>query len=296
MKHLVVLVGPTASGKTGTAVSLAKKFDCEILSADSRQVFSDMMIGTARPSVAEMDTIKHHLIGHTSIASTYSAGQFAREARAQLENCFQSKDMAILCGGTGLYIKALLEGIDRMPVPPEIRNRVQSIWESEGLDGIKNCLKEAGENLNSYPIEDNPQRLKRILEWIFAGKPIEPFSNWPENWKVLKIGLDLPRPDLYERINQRVDKMIETGLWEEAIQLFPQRHLNALQTVGYQEIFDCISGKFSRDTAIEKIKQHTRNYAKRQLTWFRKDKEIIWFSPSDQAGIEECVFAFSQGA
>lgn len=290
------MVGPTASGKTGTAISLAKKLECDILSADSRQVFSEMIIGTARPTVAEMDSIKHHLIGHISIGNTYSAGQFAREAREQLDKCFQSKEIAILCGGTGLYIKSLLEGIDRKQVPDEIRIRVHTLWASEGLEGIKKCLTEAGENPETYSNEQNPQRMKRGLEWVLAGKPTEPVSHWPANWKVLKIGLDLPRSELYERINQRVDKMVEAGLIEEAQSLYSKRHLNALQTVGYQELFAFFEGKMTKDQAIEKIKQHSRNYAKRQLTWFRKDKEIIWFSPSDQAGIEDCVFAFSQGA
>lgn len=296
MKLLIVLVGPTASGKTGTAISLAQRLGCEIISADSRQIFAEMNIGTAKPTTEELGKVKHHLVGHVSIEESYSAGAYAREARTWIEDCFSRKNVVILCGGTGLYIKALLEGLDRKPVSEEIRNQVKSIWESEGISGIKKSLLEVGENPETQMEGENPQRMMRLLEWNLAGKPIENKVGWPEDWTVLKIGLDLPREELYNRINHRVDEMIEAGLWEEALSLYSKRHLNALQTVGYQEIFDFLEGRLTKPQAIDRIKQHTRNYAKRQLTWFRKDPEITWFSPFNQAEIEAFVLAFSQGA
>lgn len=296
MKNLIVIVGPTASGKTRLAVSLAQMLGAEVVSADSRQVFKEMQIGTARPKREELGNVVHHLLGHVSIEDNYSAGQFAREARQILEKSFSMIDNMIIVGGTGLYIKALMEGVDRMPVSDEIRNQVKSIMESGGLAQIHQLLKIAGIDADSLTEARNPQRMMRMLEWAMAGKPRSDIEPLPEHWRIFKIGIDIPREDLYKRINQRVDQMVAEGLVEEVKSLIPKKELNALQTVGYQEFFDHFEGKCSQSEAIEKIKQHSRNYAKRQLTWFRKDQEIQWFSPENQAEIEAVVLAFSQGA
>lgn len=296
MKRLIVVLGPTASGKTATAINLAKLLACDVVSADSRQVFQEMRIGTARPSDDELQGVNHHFLGHISISETYTAGRFAQEANAWILDYFKTHDTLVLCGGTGLYIKALLEGIDRKPVSEEIRLTVRQIQEERGLEGIHQALTNQGVNLDYEPEKSNPQRMMRLLEWVLAGKPESQLEPLPTNWIILKIGLELPREKLYERINLRVDKMVVDGLFNEAESLYPNKSLNALQTVGYQEIFDYLDGKMTQGQAIEKIKQHTRNYAKRQMTWFRKDSEIRWFDPENQEGIEEAVLAVSHGA
>lgn len=296
VKHLIVISGPTASGKTDLAIRLAKQLGCDIISADSRQVYHEMNIGTARPTKDEMQGITHHLLGHISVNQVYTAGQFAREARAILENAFSKIDNMILVGGTGLYIKALLEGIDRLPVEESIRNQVIEIWELGGLAALYQELEKQKIPINDLPESKNPRRMMRLLEWVLAGKPEETKQPLPNEWRVLKIGLEWHRDQLYERINQRVDLMMAKGLLEEARLLYPNRNLPALQTVGYQEIFDFFNNNCSLEQAVEKIKQHTRNYAKRQMTWLKKDPEIKWFLPENQAEAEAAVLAFSQGA
>lgn len=295
-KNLIVIVGPTASGKTALAVSIAKKLGAEVVSADSRQVFREMLIGTARPKQNELGNISHHLLGHISIEDNYSAGQYSREARQIVEEGFSRLDSMIIVGGTGLYIKALLEGMDRLPVSDEIRNKVNAVMEAGGLPQILQLLSLAGIEPESLTENQNPQRMMRMLEWVMAGKPKTDWEPLPAHWRVLKIGIEIPREQLYQRINDRVEQMVSDGLLEEAKALFPKRELNALQTVGYKEFFDFFEGKYSQAEAIEKIKQHTRNYAKRQLTWFRKDPAIRWFSLENQAEMEAVVVAFSQGA
>jgi tRNA dimethylallyltransferase len=220
--------------------------------------------------------VKHHFIGHVSVHETYTAGRYAREARAFIDLYFKEKDALVICGGTGLYIQALLEGIDRMPVPEEIRLEVAALLQKEGLEAAAAQMLELDSDLASQTDLNNPRRVQRALEWLLSGRPETVTNPIPNDWQVQKLAPEWPREELYNRINCRVDLMMEAGLWQEAESLYPLQHLNALHTVGYREIFDCLDGQISKEQAIEKIKQHTRNYAKRQLTWFRNDKEILW--------------------
>jgi tRNA dimethylallyltransferase len=221
-------------------------------------------------------------------------GRYAKEARDWMEIYFQNHEDLVICGGTGLYIKALLEGVDRMPVPPEIRLEVQEMLDREGLYHLTQKLRESDSALFETIELTNPRRVQRALEWVLAGKPEKKVPDWPENWIATKLAPDISRDILYDRINLRVDQMMEKGLLDEAQSLFPFRHLNALKTVGYQELFEAMSGHISRERACDLIKQHSRNYAKRQFTWFRKEKGIRWVKPEDQAAILG-ELSFSQG-
>lgn len=291
---LVVVVGPTAVGKTVASIKLAQHFNTEIVSADSRQVFREMRIGTARPSAEELSAVKHHLIAHHAITDPYDAARFAEEAEAVLHNLFSSHDFAVICGGSGLYIRALLEGFDELPeVPAIIRESIKASYVQEGLDWLQREVSAADPVYFQEVDRQNPQRLMRALEVIRATG--QPFSSFRKNSKkqlayhVVKIGLDRDRDELYQRIDQRMDTMIGEGLWEEATALYPHRHINALQTVGYQEVFECIDGQCDRDEAIRRMKQNSRHYAKRQLTWFRRDPEVHWFHPDDLTGMISCI-------
>lgn len=295
MKNVWIVCGPTASGKTSFAIQLAQVRNAEILSADSRQIYKELVIGVARPEPEELAAVPHHFICAVSIEEEYTVGRFAREAREWMEIYFQSHDDLVICGGTGLYIKALLEGVDRMPVPEEIRLEVQEMLDREGLYFLTQKLREADPELFETIELTNPRRVQRALEWVLAGKPEKKAPDWPQNWNVMKVAPDISRDILYDRINLRVNQMMEKGLWEEAQSLFPFRDLNALKTVGYQEIFEAMSGLITKERAVELIKQHTRNYAKRQLTWFRKEEGIRWVKPEDQAAILE-ELSFSQGS
>jgi tRNA dimethylallyltransferase len=295
MKNVWIVCGPTASGKTSFAIQLAQVRKAEILSSDSRQIYKELVIGVARPEPEELAAVPHHFIGTVSIEKEYTVGRFAREAREWMEIYFQTHDDLVICGGTGLYLKALREGVDRMPVPEEIRLEVQEMLDREGLYFLTQKLREADPDLFETIELTNPRRVQRALEWVLAGKPEKKAPDWPPIWNVQKLAPDVSRDILYDRINIRVDQMMEKGLWEEAQSLFPFRHLNALKTVGYQELFEAISGLITKEKAVELIKQHTRNYAKRQLTWFRKEEGIRWVKPEDQAAILG-ELSFSQGS
>lgn len=289
-RKLLVLVGPTAVGKTAVALRLAAHFQTEIISADSRQVYKELEIGTARPSKEELIRIKHHFIGCRTVADNLDAGTYGLEARKVIDHLFQSYTEVILCGGSGLYVKAILEGFDDLPaIPTEMRSGIIAEYERMGLEWLKEEVRSHDPGYFEVVDRQNPQRLMRALEIIRStGLPYSGFrkkENVDLPFGVVKIGLTLDRDELYRRIDQRVDEMIARGLFEEAESLFSQRHLNALQTVGYQEIFGSMDGSYDREEAIRLIKQNTRRYAKRQLTWFKKDKEIRWFSPEDWEGI-----------
>ncbi len=276
MKTLWIVCGPTASGKTALAIELAQRLSAEILSADSRQLYSALNIGVARPDPEELAAVPHHFIANTDIREEYSAGRFGREARIFALEYFREKDHLVVCGGTGLYIRAMLEGIDRAAADPALRESLQIRLEKEGPEALAVELQMADPELAANTDLHNPRRIIRALEWHLSGSPALSVPGIPDDWKIMKMAPEQSREELYSRINLRVDRMMEQGLWEEAEALFPMRHLNALHTVGYREIFDCMEGKCSRTEAIEKIKQHSRNYAKRQLTWFRKDPDIVW--------------------
>jgi tRNA dimethylallyltransferase len=287
---LIVLVGPTAVGKTGMAIRLAKHFNTEVISADSRQVFREMEIGTAKPEKEELGTVPHHFVNSRSIAEGYDAGTYSLEARKVIDGIFERNAFAVLCGGSGLYIKAVLEGFDDYPpIPAQFRQDLISEFDKRGLAWLRQELSAKDPDYFEFVDRNNPQRMMRALEVIrFTGKPFSGFQKKEQKvlpFEASKIGLTLEREILYQRIDSRMDAMIAKGLFAEAESLFPRRHLSALQTVGYQEIFDFLEGKYDRDEAVRLLKRNSRHYAKRQLTWFRKDKEIQWFHPEDWIGI-----------
>lgn len=280
-KHCIIIAGPTAAGKTAEAIRVAKSLQTEIISADSRQCYRELNIGVARPSAAELDEVKHHFIANHSITENITAASFEKEALGYLNEIFSKSDHAVVCGGTGLYIKALAEGLDDIPeITETIREEVANLFSKEGTEGIrKRLLALDPEHVTHIDIQ-NTNRMMRALEvQLQTGKPIRSFqSGKPKkrNFSIEYRILELPREVLYERINFRVDNMVEAGLEEEARGLLPFRDLPALQTVGYKEMFAYFDGAYTKEVAIEKIKQHTRNYAKRQMTWFRglvKDKK-----------------------
>ncbi len=284
MKKLIVVVGPTAVGKTDLCIRLAKWFGTEILSADSRQFYKEMSIGTAKPTPTEMMSIPHHFIDSHTIHDAYSVGYFEREALATLEQIYKEKDIAILTGGSGLYIKVVCEGIDDMPeVDMPLRQQLNQLLEDEGLNNLLEKLKKLDPIYYEEVDRANPQRVIRALEvCLSTGKPFSSFRKQKKAdrpFECIKIGLNRTREELYERINHRMDLMLQNGLLEEAKALYPYRQHNALQTVGYKEIFDYLEGQYDWEECIRLLKRNSRHYAKRQLTWFRKDEAITWFHP-----------------
>ncbi len=283
-KHLIIIGGATASGKTALAIRLAQFFSTEILSADSRQFYREMTIGTAKPTQDELSVVKHHFINNISIHDVYSVGEYEREALTVLSGLFAQKDVAIMVGGTGLYIRAVCEGLDEFPdVPLSIRHELEHLYQTQGIEPLQERLKQVDYEYYQQADIHNPMRLIRALSVCeVSGKPFSSFRKGKKSERdflPIYICLDVPREVLYDRINKRVDAMIEAGSIDEARTLYPFKHLTALQTVGYTELFDYFDGKMTLHEAIDKIKQHTRNYAKRQTTWFRKDAHWQRFSP-----------------
>lgn len=289
-KTVIIICGPTAVGKTPVAISLAKYFNTEIISADSRQCFKELNIGVARPSEEEFKKVPHHFIASHSINENVSAVIFERYGLRKASELFQNHAHVIMVGGTGLYIKAFCEGLDEIPaLDDSVRAKITENYDLNGLLWLQGEVKKKDPKFFALGEIKNPQRMMRALE-VFesTGKSILDFrknEKTKRNFKIIKIGLELPKDELHNNINTRVDKMIEQGLIEEVRSLIGYRHLNALQTVGYSEIFEYIDGKTSLDKAIEEIKTNTRQYAKRQLTWFRKDKEIQWIDARQIEGI-----------
>ncbi|UII81902.1 tRNA (adenosine(37)-N6)-dimethylallyltransferase MiaA [Flagellimonas sp. CMM7] len=280
-KTLISVVGPTAIGKTRLAIILAKHFKTEIVSADSRQFFKEMHIGTAVPSAEELKAVPHHFIQHKSIFEPYSVGDFEKEAIAQIEKLFQNNDYVVMVGGSGLYVDAVVNGLDEFPqIDSKLRDSLNQKLEKEGLE----CLQEELLVLDPkyYHLVDihNPHRVIRALEvCLTAKKPYSSFLNQKRkkrNFNSFYVGIQADREVIYERINQRVDIMIEAGLLDEAKKLYPHKNLNALQTVGYKELLEYFDKNFTLDFAISEIKKNTRRFAKRQLTWLRKNKNILW--------------------
>lgn len=281
-KLLTTIVGPTAIGKTALSIKLAQHFNTEILSADSRQFFKEMRIGTAVPSLEELQAAKHHFIQHISIKDTYSIGHYEREALKKISQLFTSYKTLILVGGSGMYVDGLLNGLDHFPeVAQGMREELQELQQKEGDKALQELLKEHDPDYYKEVDIHNTQRVMRALEVsLSSGKPFSSFRNQPKaprDFKFIKIGLTADREVIYDRINKRVDLMIQEGLLKEVRVLYSQKHLNALQTVGYRELFEHLDGKVSLERAIENIKTNTRRFAKRQLTWYRKDPDIIWY-------------------
>lgn len=291
-KYLISIVGPTAIGKTSLTIDLAKHFDAEILSNDSRQFFKEMRIGTAVPNADELSEVQHHFIQHISIHDEYSVGDFERDALIFLDEYFKSKNIAFLVGGSGLYERALTEGLDQFPeIDPNIREQLNQEFATFGIEPLQQELAEKDPYFFEEVDQQNGKRIIRALEIIRAtGKTFSSFrtqkkANRP--FEIIKVGLNLPREELYQRINLRVDLMMEEGLLEEATSLFDLRELNALQTVGYRELFAYLDGEYDLNFAVEEIKKNTRRFAKRQLTWFNKDVNIQWFSPLESEEIKK---------
>lgn len=279
---LIVLLGPTGVGKTDISLEIARHFSCEIISADSRQFFREMKTGTAVPSNEQLSEIKHHFIAFLSVKDYYSSSLFERDVIKTLPDLFSKNRIVLMTGGSGMYIDAVTDGIDDIPdIEPVIRDKIIKKFKEEGLEGLRIALKLLDPQHYEKVDLKNPKRIIRALEICEAtGRPYSSFLKKEErdrDFKVIKIGLERPREDLYRRINLRVDDMIRNGLEDEAGSLFEFRHLNALNSVGYREFFDFFEGKISREKAIELIKRNTRRYAKRQITWWGKDKDIRWF-------------------
>lgn len=288
-KNLIVIVGPTAVGKTGLAIKLAEFYKTEIISADSRQIYKELEIGTAKPSQEELLHVKHHFINTKSVEEEYDAGTFGREAREVIDELFKTHDQVVMCGGSGLYIKSVLEGFDDLPdVPAEIRIKIVDEYGRKGLGWLQEEVATQDPDYFEVVDRQNPQRLMRSLEIIRStGKAFSGFHKKKKidlPFRVVMIGLELGRLELYERIDKRMDSMVEKGVFDEAEKFFTLRQRNALQTVGYLEAFGFFEGMYDREEAIRLMKRNSRRYAKRQLTWFRKDKEIRWFHPEDWNG------------
>ena len=288
MKYLITIIGPTAIGKTSLSIALAQQFQCEIISCDSRQFFKEMRIGTAVPSNEELAAAPHHFIQNKSIFENYSVGDFEKEAISQLNELFKNNDFAILVGGSGLYVDAILKGFDSFPdIDTSIREKVNENYEQHGISYLQDQLALLDSNyfkkisLENPQTLQNPQRMMRFVEvCIGTGKPYSSFLNQAKNnrdFTPIIIGLEAERSVMYDRINQRVDIMINDGLLAEAEQLYPHKELNALQTVGYRELFAHFDGESTLDFAIEEIKKNTRRFSKRQLTWFKRSENAQWF-------------------
>lgn len=280
----IIICGPTAVGKTAIAIQLAQYFSTEIISFDSRQCFTEMNIGTAKPSAEELNTVKHYFINSHSIHDTVNAAVFEQYAMAKIEKIFLQHKVAIMVGGTGLYINAFCNGIDDVPaIDPSVRTTIVANYKNNGIEWLREQVKKNDEQYFAKGEIFNPQRMMRALEVkMSTGKSILDFHSKKKKqhvFNIIKIGLELPRQELIERINRRVDIMMQQGLEAEAKSLLPHQHLNALQTVGYKELFNYFENEISLPQAIEAIKINTRQYAKRQMTWFKKDETIQWLPP-----------------
>lgn len=284
-KYLIVIAGPTAVGKTNIAIGVAKHFEAEIFSCDSRQIFDEMNIGTAKPSGEELAEVSHHFVGSRSVAADYTTGDYEREVDLALAKYFKGKDIAILTGGTGLYIKAVLEGLDQFPdVPDHILRKLDEDLAEKGIENLVEQLRKVDPSSASKMDLANSRRLIRALSVCYAsGLPYSSFLTDKKkelNFTPILIGLDLPREKLYERINQRVEKMLDDGLEAEVKALLPYREKKSLQTVGYKELFAYFDGEISRPEAIELIKRNSRRYAKRQITWFKNQGNFHLLKPN----------------
>lgn len=287
MKQLLVLLGPTGVGKTEWSIRMAEQLGVPIVSADSRQLYRGLIIGTAAPTEEQLKRVPHHLVGILSPNDYYSASEYENEALSVINKLHEQHDTVILTGGSMMYIDAICKGIDIMPdIDQELRNDISKMYNEEGLDPIRQKLKLLDPIYYDQVDLKNTQRVIHALEvCIMTGKPYSSFrlnTIKERPFDIIKVGFNRPRPELYDRINKRVDEMIKDGLEEEARQLYPMKHLNSLNTVGYKEMFEYFDGNWTLEEAIDKIKQHSRNYARKQLSWFNRDKSIKWIDLSDK--------------
>lgn len=293
-KKLIVIVGPTGSGKTALSLELARRFRCEIVSSDSRQIFRRMDIGTAKPTAQELATAPHHMISTRDITEPYNAGDYERDAIEIISKLHEMSDYVILVGGSGLYVNAVCNGMDDLPdSDPQIRQSLNEQVQKGELEKLTQQLKQLDPEYYEVVDKKNPNRVVRALEvCMTSGKRYSELRNGAgkeRDFEVIKIGVDVPRDVLYDRIDRRVDMMIDDGLVEEVRSLMSLRGNNALNSVGYSELFDFFDGKIVENEAIELIKRNSRRYAKRQLTWFRRDTSTVWFSPSDIENVEKYI-------
>lgn len=293
-KTLINVVGPTASGKTGLAIALARHFHAHIISTDSRQVFKGIPIGTAQPTEEELLQAPHHLIAFRELSEDFNCGEYERVALSKLNELFEQNDIVISCGGSGLYIRALCEGIDNFPEDDgSTREKLLNILREDGLEKLQQMLLELDPQYYRQVDLNNSKRVVRALEvCLISGQKYSELRKGEKkerNFNIISVGIDYPREELYERINRRVDLMIENGLEEEVRKVLPLRNYNSLHTVGYSEFFEYFDGKISYEECIGKIKQNTRHYAKRQMTWFRRDKSIRWFAPKQTDSVIEYI-------
>jgi len=293
-KKIIIIVGPTAIGKTALSIKLANALNTEIISCDSRQFYKELKIGSAPPNLKELAAAKHHFIQHLSVTEDYNAGEFEINAIAKIKELHKIKDTIIVVGGSGLYVDAICKGFDKMPeIPEQIRIKLNAKLEEKGIFWLQDEVKKVDPNFYATCDQKNPQRLLRALEiFIATGEVFSSYkSATPKErpFEIIKIGLTIEREILYRRINTRVDKMLENGLLEEVELLIPFQQNNALQTVGYKEIFAFYNNECTLEKAVENIKQNTRRFAKRQLTWFRKDKNTTWFEPHQVCEIKTFI-------
>ncbi|MDF1547752.1 MAG: tRNA (adenosine(37)-N6)-dimethylallyltransferase MiaA [Bacteroidales bacterium] len=294
MKTLIAIIGPTGIGKTDLGVYLAQKLETEIISSDSRQFYRELKIGTAVPSEKELAAAKHHFIGNLSIHDYYNASTFEFEVIDLLNELFHTKNQVLMVGGSGMYIDAVCKGIDDLPeIDPEIRTQLEQKYQNEGIESLRFELKKLDPEYYNVVDLRNPKRILKGLEiCLMTGRTYTSFRTSikkERDFKILKIGLTQVREKLYHIIDKRVDKMVESGLIDEAREFYASRHLNSLNTVGYKELFAYFDGEYNLEKAIELIKRNSRRYAKRQLSWFNRDKEIIWFEPSQKEEIEKFI-------
>ncbi|GAB1359100.1 tRNA (adenosine(37)-N6)-dimethylallyltransferase MiaA [Porphyromonadaceae bacterium] len=293
-KNLVVVVGPTGVGKTAVCIELAKSLDCEIISADSRQIYRDIPIGTASPTEDERKSVPHHFIGMLSLDEYFSAARYEEMALAEIERQFKKRNVVLLTGGSMMYVDALCKGIDDIPSPDrEIRDELMRRFETEGLDSLRHQLKILDPEYYNVVDLKNPKRVIHGLEiCLMTGRTYTSFRTnicKKRPFNIIKVGLRREREELYERINQRVDQMILAGLVEEARKVYPFRSYNALNTVGYKELFEFFDGVITLDEAVNKIKRNSRVYSRKQMTWFKRDESIHWFNPAEIESIQDYI-------
>lgn len=291
-KRLIVVVGATASGKTDLSVTLARHFNCPILSTDSRQVYKGLNIGTAYPSEEQLQTVEHHFIAELDLTQDFNCGEYEKAALERLETLFEHHNTVVAVGGSGLYIKALCEGMDDLPdADAALRESLTARLATEGVESLAAQLAELDPEYYAVVDRQNPARVMRALEvCLTSGRrysELRKGGSKPRNFEIVKVGIDMPREVLYDRINLRVDLMLEAGLEAEARSVLPYRHCNSLRTVGYAEMFDYFDGKITKEEAVELIKRNSRRYAKRQITWFGRDNSIKWFAPNQTEKIVE---------
>ena len=285
-RRLIVVVGPTASGKTDLSIALARHYNAPILSTDSRQVYKGLPIGTAYPSEEQLQSVEHHFIAERELTEDFNCGQYEKEALERLDTLFESVNTVVAVGGSGLYIRALCEGMDSLPeADATLREQLATRLQNEGVECLANQLRELDPEYYQVVDRNNPARIMRALEVCLSSgqkySELRKGERKERDFQIVKIGVSMPREQLYDRVNRRVEMMIAAGLEAEARSVLAYRHCNSLHTVGYSEMFDYFDGKTTLDEAIELIKRNTRHYAKRQMTWFRRDEQIAWFAPTD---------------